>query len=260
MFLLGVLLSLSACTSVEDKRIRQLLNEKGFGTRAQGIATLENYVAGGDFVRFIVPPDLYLQPGYEQLYLLTSAPQPVGIDGTILVPYLGPVYVLGLTRAELSDTVESLLQPLFELDINLQADILDRGKHVFAFGEFSIRGRIPLQHDLTILEFVAINLPTDLANTGRIHVVRPDAEHPLTVSVNIREMVLTGNTTYNILLQDNDIVYAPPTFFGHVARFLERLLRPLQVVVQALFGAATVRLSYDYLTGNEDNRFVRFRF
>ena len=96
--LLGLLAS---CGGYEDKRIRELLNEKGFGSRADGEATRENYLGGNDLVQFIVPPEVLMQPGAEQLSVL-QASQPVGLDGTIFVPLVGPVYALGKTEADLA--------------------------------------------------------------------------------------------------------------------------------------------------------------
>ncbi|MHC5066819.1 MAG: hypothetical protein ACYTG5_22925, partial [Planctomycetota bacterium] len=85
---LCLLLLAVSCINVEDKRLRQLLNEKGFGGRAEGNANVENYVAGRDLVGFAIRPEVYQQPGAESLFLLTT-PQPVGLDGTILVPHVG---------------------------------------------------------------------------------------------------------------------------------------------------------------------------
>ncbi len=241
-----------ACTSVEEKRIRELLNEKGFGTRAQGNATFENYVTGGDLVTFLIDPTVYLTPGAEQLALL-QAPQPVSIDGTILIPYIGPVQVLGLTERQLTALVRSQLEALVTFEVDVQARVLNAGKAYYAFGEFVAKGRIPmLKGDITALEAFATLGATTFANVGRMRVVKPDAENPLVIEVNIREMVMTGNTTWNIPIYDNDILYLPPTFFGAVARFLERMLAPFAIAVNILFGAASVRASYDIVTGNYD--------
>lgn len=249
------LVLLSACSGVEDKRIRQLLNEKGFGTRAQGVATHENYVSGGDAVVFFIEPSIYLQPGYEQLSLLT-VPQAVGIDGTIFVPYVGPVPVLGLTQRELKLLVEEQLQAFFNAPIHLQARIVGTGKAFYVFGEAAAKGRLPFpKADLTILEAIASVGTTPLANLGRVRIVRPDAENPLVIYVNIREMIMTGNTTYNVLLQDNDIVYVPPTFLGTLTRFVEKVVTPLGVVSNALFSAALLRQSYDFLVGKDEGFF-----
>lgn len=255
----AVAVTLAACGGVEEKRIRELLNEKGFGTRAQGVAPLTNYLTGGDGVLFFVDPTAYMVPDAERLFLLTL-PQNLSIDGTIMIPYVGPVYVLGLTEQELTSLVKTALQPLFAFEVNLQARIINRGKAFYAFGETLAKGRLPMvKGDLTILEAISTIGTTGLANLGRVRVIRPDAQNPLTIYVNIREMILTGNTTYNIRLNDNDIIYVPPTFFGSVARFVEKLLQPLGVAVQALFGLATIQASYRFIQDPDNNSFF-FRF
>lgn len=239
---------LLGCTSVEDKRLAEMLHEHGFGTRAQGVATVENYVAGGDYVQFLVDPLALLTPGAEMLNLL-SVVQPTGIDGTLLIPYIGPTYVLGLTEAELGALVTEQLQATFTFPVKIQARIVNNlGKSIYVFGEALAR-RVPLlKPDLTIIDLMTTIGWTRLANLGRIRVTRPDAQNPFQVEINLREMIDTGFTTYNIRLQENDFVYVPPTFFGALTRFLEKLLEPLRVVVASLFGLASVELTYDVLT------------
>lgn len=250
----------TACGGIEEKRIRELLHEKGFGTRAQGVATAENYVAGGDAVVFFLEPTMLLQPGLEQLALLTG-PQQVGIDGTIHIPYIGNVMVLGLTERELEGLVGGLLQSRFTHQIPLTARIVNLGKAFYIFGEALRKGRMPLlTGDMTLLEAIATVGTTPLANIGRIHVVRPDAQNPLVVEVNFREMILTGNTTYNLRIRDNDIIYIPPTFIGMITRFIEKILQPLNVVVGGMYGLASARWSYEILTDDDFNNGGFFRF
>ncbi|MDP6928464.1 MAG: polysaccharide biosynthesis/export family protein [Planctomycetota bacterium] len=262
LMLLGLCLAtlFTSCSGMESKRIRQLLHEKGFGSRAQGVGTYENYVAGGDGVVFFIEPSLYLQPGFEQLALLTQ-PQSVSLDGTIFVPYVGPVPVLGLTQREVKLLVEEQVQVFFNVEMQLQARIINAGKAYYVFGESIAKGRLPfLKADLTLLEAVASVGTSPLANLGRVRVVRPDAQNPLIIEANIREMILTGNTTYNIRLQDNDIVYIPPTFFGTMTRFVEKLLSPVAVISQTLFSAASLRMSYNFLVDPEGSLFFPFAF
>ncbi len=238
---------LAACSSVEDKRIRELLHEKGFGTRAQGVAPTENYIAGGDVVQFLIDPIAQLTPGAEMLSLLSFA-QPIGIDGTLLVPYIGPIPVLGLTEAELAALVMEQLQVTFKFPVKLLARIVvNAGKSIYVFGEAGPR-RVPLtKPDITLIDFMTSISWSVLANLGRIRVTRPDAENPLQIEINLREMIDTGITKYNIRLQENDFIYVPPTFFGSITRFLQKLLEPLRVVVTSLFGLAQVEYTYDYL-------------
>lgn len=250
LFTLLLAVLFAACASGEEKRIRELLHEKGFGTRAQGQAVKENYITGGDAVQFLLDPMLYLTAGAEQLSLL-AAPQAISIDGTILIPYLGPVYVLGMTERELATLVNTQLQGFFNFEVAVQCRILNLGKAFYAFGEVLQKGRLPMiKGDITVLEAIATIGTSPLANLGRVRVVKPDAENPLVVVVNIREMILTGNTKWNLRLDDNDILYVPPTILGAFARFAEKLLQPLGVAVSALFAWTSLRYSYDVLSGD----------
>ena len=242
----------TACSNYEEKRIRELQHEKGFGTRAQGDATVENYVAGGDFVSFILSPQAYQDPAAQQLFQLTL-PQRVGIDGTILIPYVGPVQVLGLSEAGLTRLVKDLLRPSFQQELDIQARISGDFKVIYAFGEVAVRGAVPVQAiggaDLTLLHVIARLQWTNLANLGRVYLIRPDAEHPLVVEVNMNELITTGRTAMNLRVRENDIVYIPPTFLGLIARILERILAPIALAVRALFGLADIQYSYQVLTG-----------
>lgn len=251
----------TGCANIEEKRIAELLHEKGFGTRAQGVATLENYVAGGDFIQFLLDPIAQLQPGAEMLAAL-SVVQPVGIDGTIWVPYIGPMRVLGSTEAYMGAMVTELLQRNYQFPIKVQARIVaNLGKGFYTFGEVGRRGRWPYpKPDFTLIEALTLVGWTPLANLGRVRLIRPDAENPLIVEVNFREMILSGITRYNLQLQENDIIYIPPTFFGALTRFIEKLLQPLRVVVQALLGITTIEYTYDVLTGNSPLLNTRFYF
>ena len=207
---------------------------EGLRSRAEGVATEENFVTAGDLVAFIVDPGVYQQPDAAQLYLLTQ-PQALNLDGTILVPYIGPVSVLGLTERELSSLVRNLLSPLFAFELDIQARIRDSGKKFYVFGEMSLRGPVPLRNgDLTLIEAVSSVGWTPLANLGRVQLIRPDAENPLVVTINFWEMIWTGDTTYNLRIQNNDFIYMPPTVLGAISRFIERILAPLNAVVQSL--------------------------
>jgi protein involved in polysaccharide export with SLBB domain len=247
---------LASCSGLEDKRIRQLLTEKGFGSRASGVATLENYVAGGDLVQFIIEPAVFQQAGAEMLFLLQQG-QAVGIDGTIFVPYLGPIPALGMTEADLGALISRRLSDLFTFPVAVHVRIVSTGKAFYMFGEVSAGAhRVPItKADLTLIDVIAQAPVTSLANFGRIRVIRPDAQSPLVIVVNFREMVETGYTAYNLRIQDNDIIYVPPTFFGHISRFLEKLLQPIGVAVNALFSVASIRSSYDYVFQNDTRGF-----
>jgi protein involved in polysaccharide export with SLBB domain len=257
--LLVLLATLVSCGSFEDKRIRELLHEKGFGTRASGDATRENYIGGQDVVQFLIPPEALLFPGYERLAELTVQ-QPVAIDGTIFLPYVGPVYVLGRTEAEVAALVRTQLRSVLRFDVEIQARIVFSRKFFYAIGETLRKGPIDLLTDMTLFDAMFFAGWTNLANLGRVYLIRPDAEHPLVIDINVREMMTTGYTRANIVLRERDILYVPPTILGALARLLQRLFEPVALVVQTMLGFAQVTWSYDILVGNTTANGTFFRF
>ncbi|MFK7742700.1 MAG: polysaccharide biosynthesis/export family protein [Planctomycetota bacterium] len=247
----------ASCGSYEDKRIRELFNEKGFGAQASGDATRENYLGGFDTVQFLVPPEVVIQPGAERLTEL-SIPQPVAIDGTIFVPLIGPVHALGKTEAELAALVRAQLRTVLQFDVDLQARIQGR-KFFYAIGEVRLKGPIDMVPDLTLIDAVFRAGWTKLANLGSVNLIRPDAEHPLVIDINVREMLTTGYTGPNFAIRERDIIYVPPTFLGIVARLFERLLQPVSLAVRTMLGAAQATFAYDVLSGESSNALF-FRF
>ena len=244
---LGLLSVTSACTSVEDSRIRQYLAEKGFGTKADGEATAENYVAGGDEIQFILSnPSLVQEPGLEQLFLLQRS-QTVDIDGTIYLPYIGRLYVLGMRETTLSATVTDLLDQVFTLDVRVDARIISTGKNFYAFGEIEGPNVYPLlKADLTVVEAIASLAITNLANLGRVKVVKPDARNPLVITVNMRDIIESGYSAYNVRIEENDIIYVPPTFLGHIASASWRSSsQPIGSLVSAALGVSTTAFALD---------------
>lgn len=259
--LLALATLLSSCSNYEEKRIRELLHEKGFGSRAQGDATTENYIGGGDMVVFLLPDAAMLDPSAAELARL-GAPQSVAIDGKILIPYVGPVQVLGLTEAQAATLVKGLLQGQFQFEIDVQARIVRDLKHFYAFGEVGFKGvhlMAEVGNDATLLKAMSRIGWTQLANLSRVQLIRPDAEHPLVVEVDLYRIITTGYTKYNLRLRENDILYVPPTFLGMVSRLLERLLAPVSVSVQTMLGLANLRVGYNVATGQNTNGFF-FRF
>ena len=248
----------ASCNSYEDKRVRELLHERGFGSRADGEATRENYLGGREVVQFIVPPEVLLQPGAEQLAVLQQG-QPVAIDGTIFVPLVGPVYALGKTEAELAALVRTQLRSVLKFDVDLQARIRGQ-KFYYAIGEVMLKGPVPLTPDMTLIDAMFRSRWTALANLGRVYLIRPDAEHPLVIDVNVREMLTTGYTAANFQMREHDILYVQPTFLGMIARLLERVLQPVALAVRTMLGAAQVTFAYDILTGEASGNRLFFRF
>lgn len=217
------------CRSMEDKRTFQYLNQSGFGKLTTGDANTENYLEVGDVVAIkdSLHPDLML-PSQE-----------VGIDGTIYLPEVGQMRVRGMTRATLKTQLDEVYAPYYDkTDIQVKiesATATGSGKKYFVVGEVDKPGAQAFKGNFTVFEAVLDAEPKrETANLGRIQLIRGDPVDPLIITFNYHDFIDYGDTTYNLIVHENDIIYVPPTLIGSIGNFVEKLVYPIKVIVQPL--------------------------
>lgn len=217
---LGALAGCSA--TLDDKRILQYLNQSGFGKRYYGNAQEQNYVSIGDTIQF---RDTYNEE--------VEATQVVDIDGTILLPEAGSVYVAGFTRAELESYLTQKLSAYY-LDSDVKVNIRTGGKKVyFVMGQVARPGPYPYTGDLTLYEAVIQAAPEEFgANLGRVRLIRPDPRDPVVIMADITELWSSGDATYNVQVHEYDIIYVPPTFLQSVADLVSGVFVPITSVLK----------------------------
>ena len=215
VYIVGFLaLLVVGCSSAPDKRLLQYLNEEGFGNRYTGNAEEENYITIGDTLNMT---DAW-HP--DELTLSTT----VDIDGTVVLPEIGAVYVAGQTRTQLEAFLMEKYSPYYE-QLDIKVKLQTQGKFFFIFGEVLNTGSQPFPGDLTVFQAVMDAGPNSrTANLGRVRVIRADPRDPLVIPVNIKQ-IFDGDSTYNIQIHERDIIYVAPTMIAPESRTL-RSKRP----------------------------------
>jgi protein involved in polysaccharide export with SLBB domain len=222
--LLALLCALGACRSAPDKRLLQYLNEDGFGRRYKGNAEQENYVTLGDGVTWV-----------DAVNAANRGTGKVDIDGTIIVPECGAVSVAGFTRSEIEALLTQKLAPYYQRT-EIQVQITTKAKTYYVFGEIAQVGAKPLPGDWTIFDAVMTSGPKDhTANLGRVKLIRADPQDPFVSVLNVADMLRTGDSTFNVLIQENDIVIVPPTLLAQVGYFIGDLVTPFTTVFATVF-------------------------
>jgi hypothetical protein len=213
----------AGCASTPDKRVLQYLNTYGFGNRYSGDAEEENYVTIGDSFLWANEFDRTL-----------SGQAAIDIDGTIVLPQVGSVHVAGMTRSELEAYLTLQLSRYYrDVDIRIQS-LNTRGKVYYVFGEVGQSGPRAFNGELTVFEAVLQANPQDfVGNLGRVRLVRGDPRDPTIIIVNIRD-ILEGDTTFNVLVKERDIIIVPPTLIGRISNFLGAIVTPFGQVLQQL--------------------------
>jgi protein involved in polysaccharide export with SLBB domain len=222
----------AGCNSTPDKRALQYLNTDGFGNRYTGNAEEENWVAIGDSI------SLTDEHNPDEL----NGAFAIDIDGTALFPVIGAVPIAGLTRSEIEALLMEKYSPYYDL-LDIKVRIITRGKKYFIFGEIAGGGEREFPGDLTIFEAVMAAGPNkDTANLGRVRLIRADPKDPFIQTINLGDIIDKGDSTFNVHVQERDIIYVPPTMLAELGYFLDTLLFPFK---QVLTGLSSAILTYD---------------
>jgi len=126
-------------------------------------------------------------------------------DGSVGLPAIGHVPVVGLTRSEAQKKIETLykdsllVNPIIELKIiNLKVTLL---------GEVKAQGNFPLIKDKTTLVEIIGEAGglTDKANETNIKIIRGDQRNPKVIIANLNDIQSINDP--NNVLQSGDIIY-----------------------------------------------------
>jgi polysaccharide export outer membrane protein len=102
----------------------------------------------------------------------------------------------------------------------------------------------------TVLTALALAQPNPMAWVERIQIIRPSYDENVEAKVfelNFDRMIAHGDTRMNVMLQEGDVIYVPPTILGWMALKVEEVIRP---IARAFSGVYTVRRGLD-----EDRRY-----
>ena len=163
----------------------------------------------------------------------------VGPDGKIQYNYLGDLPVAGLTKHELQQVLDKLLQRYIRVPQVTVTILGYNSKAVYVVGEVNRPGKYIMRGDVIKLReaIIAAGLPTSTAALGRTHIIKPDLENPKLRKVNLKRILYKGKLKEDIDLFPGEIVVIPSTVLASVNNFLSQLLNPItRAATLAAFG------------------------
>ncbi len=186
--------------------------------------TAESYV--------LQPPD-EVEVHCSEVPEIDGQRQRIRPDGKISFEDLGEIEAAGRTPAQLANILRGKVLELYKLEGDKPIDVriaTYQSKVYYVLGQVMSPGpKIYTGRDtaLTAIAHAGLN---PMAWKERIQVIRPSKDKnvkPKIFEVNFKRMVVHGDTSKNVLLQEGDIIYVPPTVLGVVALKIEELLRPI---------------------------------
>jgi polysaccharide export outer membrane protein len=187
-----------------------------------------------------VNADYYiLQPPDEIEVYCTKAPeihaqrQRIRPDGMISFETLGEVRAAGRTPKQLAKALKDKIIKFYTLAGDSPIDvrvIAFRSKVYYVLGQVYHEGTKAYSGRDTVLTALAEARPSVLGWIQRVQVIRPSANEDVPskiFEVNYEKMRVHGDTSKNVLLQEGDIVYVPPTILAAIAMKVEEVVTPI---------------------------------
>ncbi len=181
---------------------------------AEAIAAAMHAVARSKTDYRVAPADLIAVTVYQDPDMSRKAR--VNADGTISLPLVGAVKIGGMTLVEAQAAVEKRLAT-YVVSPQVSLFIEEYGnKTVFVMGEVQKPGSypIPTESRMTLLEAISTAGGfTPIAAQDRTRVLRNVNGVSVTFNINVREITQDGQKEKDMVLEPNDMVFVPQSFF-----------------------------------------------
>lgn len=156
-------------------------------------------------------------------------------DGMITVAPVGDVMVEGLTTQAAAAAIrEVLLKELSQPNVTvtlLQAN----SKAIYVLGEVRRPGRQLYYGDMNVIDALGqAGWFSQYADIGTIKVTRASLDNPTVLCLNLRKLVYDGAAEQNVVLQDGDVIYVPPTGLAKVGYAMDQLFFPFRSALGGL--------------------------
>ncbi|MBD2260605.1 SLBB domain-containing protein [Pseudanabaena sp. FACHB-2040] len=162
-------------------------------------------LGAGDIVRV----DLFRLPQY-------SGEQQVQADGSLNLPLVGRVSVFNMTLEQASSTISNAYSQVLRRPIVALTLLQRRPLTVGIAGEVNRPGAYTLSNETTSFPTLARLLETaegvtQSADLQQVEVRRQTAQGTQTITVDLWQLLRTGDSRYDIALRDGDSVFIPST-------------------------------------------------
>lgn len=179
--------------------------------------------------------------------------QVIDAAGKISLRLIGQVKVAGMTTVEIARKLEGILSKYYS-DPTVRVRLARRrSKRIYVFGQVGQSGAYPYTGRDTVLSILAKANLSFLAWKSRIKVIRPSHEegerHVLVVDAG--KIMEKGDLEMNVLLEEGDIIYVPPTPLAWLGLQARNILFPVRQVTRATLEPGYLEQDYEYAYGSD---------
>jgi polysaccharide export outer membrane protein len=218
MILLLIVISITGCFSSRPADIEAFIKPR------QVDVTAESYV--------LQPPD-EIEIHCLRVPEIHEQRQRIRPDGKVSFEALGEIEAAGKTPEQVADILRMKVIALYALTGDKPIEVrvvVYRSKVFYVLGQVYLPGPKDYTGRDTVLRALAEAQPNPMAWVERVQVIRPSGDEnikPKIFEFNLDRMIAHGDTSKNVLLQEGDIVYVPPTVLAGIAMKVEEFVRPI---------------------------------
>jgi polysaccharide export outer membrane protein len=186
----------------------------------------------------VQPPD-EIEIHCSQVAEVHMQRQRIRPDGKISFEVLGEIDVAGKTPTEIAAVIGERIKELYTLPGDHPVDVrvtVPASKVYYVVGQVFRPGPRNYTGRDSLLMALAATGPNPMAWEQRVQVIRPAAredEDARIFEANYEKMTTRGDTSLDVLLEEGDIVYVPPTPLAAVGLLIEEIITP---VARAFYG------------------------
>jgi len=236
-----LIIGLAGCFSSDPKNIRAFTMPSSVDVSARSYIL---YPPDEIEIHCSVVPEIHTQS------------QQIRPDGKVSFEALGEFYVAGKTPAQIANEIRAKVLDLYQIEGDHPVDVrvvAFRSKRYYVLGQVNSPGAQVYSGRDTVLGAIALaGSPNAMAWVERIQVIRPSANKnikPKIFEFNYDRAAAHGDTSKDVLLQEGDIIYVPPTILAAAAMKIEEFIRP---IARAFSG-------YYIMGGGETEDVIRYR-
>ncbi len=216
--LLAIIIGLTGCFSSNPEDIEAFVRPHKVEVSA------DNYI--------LQPPDeIEIQAlKIPEIHLQRQRIRP---DGMVSFEGLGEISAAGKTPKQLVEDLREKASMLYALTGENPIDVrisVFKSRVFYVLGQVYFEGPKVCTGRDTLLTALAGARPTILAWKQRIQVIKPSTDitvKPKIFEFDYNKMIAHGDTSKNVLLEEGDIVFVPPTILAAIGLVVEEALRPI---------------------------------
>jgi polysaccharide biosynthesis/export protein len=153
-------------------------------------------------------------------------------DGKISFETMGDILVAGKTPREVAAIIAENMTKYYKFTTDNPIDVRVRNhsKYYYLCGEVRNAGAMIYTGRETTLSALAKGVITNQAWEERVQVIRPSREvggKSKIFEMNLKKVVEHGQMASNVLLEEGDILYVPPTILAALGRTVGEVTQPI---------------------------------